>query len=333
MSCRYIPFLLLLIFSACDNPQQETSSDDTADVPRDSLTLDEVDQRITTGDSTATNFFKRAKFHFNGGDLQSAADDIIQAIARDSTQIEYFYLLSDIQLNAFQSRRALQSLQKAVSLEPTNRKSLLKLMELQILLKQYIPAIGTSQQLLTMDPQDDQVFFLRGLLFKEQNEDSLAIVNLQRTVDLNPDMTDAFIMLGDLHEKKSSPLAGGYYRNAMHSDPDNLNALHAYAFYLQNHGEMDEALDIYDRMITIDPNSPAPLINSAVLYMEKDSFGKSIDLLERAESLDSTFALTPFYLGKCLTELGDKKEAKAAFGRALELDPEFTEAQKALNNL
>lgn len=324
--------LTCAFISCSETPSNKSQS--SPSVETDELTLEKIDALLANGaNASADLYFERAKLSFNSGNLQGSAQDILKAIALDSTQVEYFHFLSDVQLNAFQSRRALESLNKAVSLEPNNRQSLLKLMELQILLKQYIPAVATSQKLLSMDPQDDQVFFLRGLLFKEQNADSLAIINLQRTADLNPEMTDAFIMLGDLHEKQSSPLAKGYYENALRADPENINALHAYAFYLQNHDDTEKALEIYDRMIDLNTAGPAPLVNSAVIHMDGGNFEKAKGLLVQAEALDSTFALTPFYLGECLSKMGETDEAKKAFQRSLDIDPEFRDAQRALKSL
>ncbi len=241
--------------------------------------------------------------------------------------------MSDIQLNVLQSRNALKSLEKAVQLDPENRASLLKLLELQILLRQYIPAISTSQRLLVIDPQDSETFFLRGIIFKEQGMDSLAIVNFQRTVDLNSDMTEAFIMLGDLHEKQSSPLAAGYYENAVKSDPENISALFTQAFYLQNHDKKSEAIDIYARMMQIDPSFVPAYVNSAILLMEKDSVALAQDQLMTALELDTTFLLTHYYLGECALALGDKEMARKRFEKALELDPEYSDAKKALKKL
>ncbi|MDX1684558.1 MAG: tetratricopeptide repeat protein [Saprospiraceae bacterium] len=329
----YTGSAILMIMISCGG--NEDSANTSTEVTQDSSsqTLETIDTRIMAGDSSADLFFQRAQLYFKDKELDKAARDIITAIRKDSSKVEYFYFLSDVQLNALQSRRALKSLEKAVALDPQNRTSLLKLMELQILLKRYVPALSTSQRLLTLDQQDHEVFFLRGLLFKEQNNDSLAIVNLQRAVDLDPEMTSAFIILGDLHEKKSSPLAEGYYRNAVRSGPEDFNALHAYAFYLQNHGKPEKALEQYSTMMRIDSTSPAPYLNSAVILMESGDHEGAIPHLNTTIERDSTFTLAYYYLGQCLREEGNISGARSAFEKAIELDPRYTEAKEELKAL
>lgn len=328
----YTAVVMAILCFSCDSDKNDVSSESI--VATDSIqTIEDLQLKMMAGDSSADIFFQRSQLYFKNGNLQGAADDIMSALRRDTHRVEFYHHLSDIQLNAYQSKPALESLQKAVSLDPQNRTSLLKLMELQILLKQYIPAVSTSQRLLTIDPQDYQVFFLRGLLFKEGGDDSLAIVNLQRCVDLNSKMTDAFIMLGDLHEKQSNPLAEGYYKNAVQSDPENMNAKHAYAFYLQNHNQPEKALDIYNEMIEMEDDSPAAYVNSALLYMDQDSFEKARDLLLQAKEIDTSFVVTRYYLGECYKALGDKSAARKSYEQAIKIDPEFVEAREALKDL
>ena len=324
--------ILILVFTACSCQQEKKEeageSENDAEVTIESLTT-----QINAGGLSPTVFFERAQLYFEQGDIQASADDALRAISLDSNRVEFYHLLSDIQLNALQSRNALKSLEKAVRLEPENRFSLLKLLELQILLRQYIPAISTSQRLLVIDPQDSETFFLRGIIFKEQGLDSLAIVNFQRTVDLNSDMTEAFIMLGDLHEKQSSPLAEGYYQNAVNSDPENISALFTQAFYFQNHDKKSEAIDIYARMMQIDSSFVPAYVNSAILLMEKDSVAQAESQLLKALEFDTTFLLTHYYLGECAVSKGDREMARKRFEKALQLDPEYSDAIQALKKL
>ena len=324
--------ILFLAFLNWSCQQERKEGAEGAEVASE-VTIETLTTQIEAGGISPNVFFERAKLYFEQGNLQASADDALRAISLDSNRVDFYHLLSDIQLNVLQSRNALKSLEKAVRLEPENRFSLLKLLELQILLRQYIPAISTSQRLLVIDPQDSETFFLRGIIFKEQGLDSLAIVNFQRTVDLNSDMTEAFIMLGDLHEKQSSPLAEGYYQNAVSSDPDNISALFTQAFYYQNHDKKSEAIDIYARMMEIDPSFVPAYVNSAILLMERDSMTLAESQLMQALKLDSTFLLTHYYLGECAVSMGDKETARQRFEKALELDPEYSDAKQALKKL
>lgn len=329
---RILPGLsLLILLIACADSSSSNNDEDTS--ATQSETIASITQSIESGALYPDLFFKRAQLYFQNGDLDNAASDIMAALHKDSLNVEYLYFLSDLQLNGMQSRKALETLERAVQIEPQNRTSLLKLFELQILLRQYIPAISTSQRLLVLDPQDQEAFFLRGLVFKEEGADSLAIVNFQRSVDLDPDMTDAFILLGDLHEKKSDPLAKGYYQNAVSSAPEDINALFALAYYLQNHNEAVQALSLYDRMIVVDPSYAPAFVNKGIILLGLDSLSSAQSAFENAIKIDSTFLLSRYYLAQCFEQSGNIDAAKQTLKEVLVLDPEFSEAQQALKQL
>lgn len=331
MSRSFLTILvaLLAFLTACEESVQQSDKDQAISEE----TIESLTAKIEAGGLSPRIFFERSKLYFAIGELQASADDILKAISLDSTRVEFYHHLSDIQLNALQSGNALKSLEQAVRLDPANRVSLLKLLELQILLRQYVPAVGTSQRLLVLDPQDSEAFFLRGILFKEQGMDSLAIVNFQRSVDINSDMTEAFIMLGDLHEKSGSEFAGGYYANAVRADSNDMNALFSLAFYQQNHGQEGQALGIYKRMILLDRTFVPAYVNGGILFLAQDSVAQAQSWLREGLSMDSSFVLTHYYLGQCAEKMGLPEQARKHYENALEIDPDYSDARRALGTL
>lgn len=325
MLCCHI-LSAFLLFQACGEKSTENKGEEKP-------TVESLSQKMDRFGGTADDYHLRAKLWLEKGDLQKAADDITNALQQDSNRVEFFHTLSDIQLNGYRSREALKTLEYAANRYPENRLTLLKLLETQILLRQYMPALNTSQLLLLQDPQDHEAFFLRGLMFKEQGLDSLAIVNLQRAVDLDQSLTSGFIILGDLHERMSDPLAEGYYQNAVKSDPDNINALHALAFYQQNHDKTEEAIDHYNRIIELDSTFQPAYVNRGILLLEKDSLNAARYDLEQSLKLDSTFVIALYYMGLAEKELGNQQSASDYWNKALEIDPEYNAPKEALQNL
>jgi len=267
----------------------------------------------------------------NGYD--NAIVDTETALAIDSSQMDYYLLLSNIYLNYYKSREALEALDRALAIDNEHRPTLLALLELQISLRQYPRALGTSQLLLKTDAQDPKTFFLRGILFKEQNIDSLAIVNFQRAVDLDPGMTDGFILLGDLHEKKSDPLAKRYYENAVKSDETNVNAWHALAYYQQNHEEKEAALDGYKKIISLDSTYSAAFVNLGILQMDKGSIDDAIIQFQKAIGSDTKFATAHYFLGLCFEEKGEGRKAFKSYEKAVKIDPDYMDAVNAFRRL
>jgi len=319
--------LIILVLSSCQNEQTAEKSEDSKP------TLENLDQKIDRFGGSADDYHQRARLYLEKGELQKAADDITEALKQDSTKVDYFHTMSDIQLNGYRSRDALKTLEYAANKYPENRLTLLKLFETQVLLRQYMPALNTSQLLLLLDPQDHEAFFLRGLMFKEQGLDSLAVVNLQRAVDLDQSLTNGFILLGDLHERISSPLAEGYYQNAVNSDPENTNALHALAFHQQNHQKIEEAISNYDKIIEQDSSFQPAFVNKGILLLEKNELDEAKQNLEASLQLDSSFVIALYYLGLAEKQLGNQESARSYWKKALEIDPSYDAPKSALKEL
>ncbi|MBK8888346.1 MAG: hypothetical protein IPN46_18150 [Saprospiraceae bacterium] len=55
-----------------------------------------------------------------------------------------------------------------------------------------------------------------------------------------------------MYEEKKDPKALKYYESAVLSNPNSMEAIHAKAFYLQNHGGVNQAKDLYRKIIITD---------------------------------------------------------------------------------
>ncbi len=320
-------FLLLLGVVVLSNCKKDTAGQSG------SSEKDPLEARIQADPENPDLYIERAKEHFLNASYDNAILDIERAVRIDSTNVTYYHLLSDVFINYYQSRKALKTLEKALSLEPKNLQTLVKYGEMQVLLKQYPQALLTSQRILSLDPQNEEAFFIRGLLFKEQGRDTLAITNFQRCVDLNPDNTDAFLILGDLHEKQGSPLSEQYYKNAVNSNPESIQAQHAMAYHYQNHEKTDQALVIYDRIKGLDKQYMPAYANKGILYLEMDSLESAITEFRAATAIDTSFAEGYYYIANCYKKMGDIPKARENYKQALAIDPKYQEAEEELNSL
>ena len=95
-----------------------------------------------------------------------------------------------------------------------------------------------------------------------------------------------------------------------------------------------EALDsaaVYCRKAQrFDPFDPAPCRHLAVVRARQGRPGDALRELEGAVSLDSADVWTWIQLGKIRAQLGEEKQARAAWAQALVLDPVNTVAQSLL---
>lgn len=278
-------------------------------------------------------YYKRGQAFYDREAYDQAIQDLASLLKLDSTHLKAHHLLADVYLDDYQSARALQTLQRATYLYPDSIHTRLKLSEFQLILKQYDAALNTLAEIMNIRPGDPEALFMLGMVYRDQGKTDLAIGAFQSAVERNPDMSEAWVILGDLMDRTQNPLAEQYFDNAVRVAPDNVAAWHAKAYFLQNKDRFDEALGIYQHIHSLDAQYPEAYLNSAILYLYLDSLDAALKEVTILQQIDPANPAAWFYRGKALQFKGMKDEAKAAFEQALRLDPDYGQAKDALEEL
>jgi len=95
------------------------------------------------------------------------------------------------------------------------------------------------------------------------------------------------------------------FRRAIDLDPNNANAHHWYATYLNNMRRFDEALRQIDRAQALDPNSSSILADKGRLLWLAGRRAESLQLLKQVESAEPNFFSPHVYLKNAYLDLGD----------------------------
>lgn len=123
---------------------------------------------------------------------------------------------------------------------------------------------------------------------------------------------------------------------ALALDPDHPGALDLKANALAELGELEDAAQVLDRLIELEPKSPLHLVAAADVRIrgaddDRDLLEDALALLDRAHALargDAELAPEIALLeGLALNQLGENAEALRAFDRVLAADPEHPEAR------
>lgn len=97
-------------------------------------------------------------------------------------------------------------------------------------------------------------------------------------------------------------------------------------------GDRAKARENYEESLRINPNQAKALLGKGILLDQQgDAQQAVLDFARAAEIQPSPQAF--FLLGRTLARLGRNAEARAAFENALKLQPDFADAQAALNSL
>ncbi len=108
----------------------------------------------------------------------------------------------------------------------------------------------------------------------------------------------------------------------LESEPENVAALSARASALRKLKRFDEALAVADAAIRVAPNDPEGYAARAMALSEVGRAEEQLDMLETARRLGAASADFYHAQANALAEFGDLTEARAAFERAVALDPD-----------
>ncbi len=330
---HYLSFLLLLVWAvACKN--EPTHSDDSS-TPSEmgktgNPTIDNISEKIKKHPDDVSLYVARAQAFYRLEGYDEAILDMNHAIKMDTTQYEYFLFLSDILLDYNRSKDAIRVVNAAVHRFPDNTKCLLKQAEIYYMLKQYQQSTAALNALLLRDNQNAQAFFLFGQNFKELGDTTRAIKSYQQAVDLDPDIIDAWINLGNLWSDKGPSIARKYYETAISIDTTNVYALNSYALFLGNQDKLQQSIDVYKKIARIDPQFSDGFFNAGIMYLTMDSVKQANRQFDLAVKTNPTFAKAYYYRGYTFERMDVLDKAKANYEQALKFDPNLQRAKDAL---
>ncbi len=327
--------MLVLHLTACgdgtpNDPSADPAAASTTSTEDPKTLLGQLDQAIEQEPLNGDLYYQRAKLYYDRESFDEAIADMAQAIQIDSVNADFHHLLADIFLDYYKSRQALMTMERAARLHPERIPTLLKLSEFQHILRQHDASFKTLDQILKLDPQNAEAYFMMGLNLREIDKENRAIDAFQTAVEIDPDLKDAWVLLGDLFSKQDNPIALRYYDNAILLDSTSIDYIYAKANYLHQRGELSEASELYRKILRLDPQNADAYYNMGLVYMEQDSLQRGAEHFELATQTDPLFVKAYFYRGLAAEEMGDLAAAKGFYEQTLKLQPDFERARDAL---
>lgn len=318
MNIRIYFILFLFAFTSCkEDPKTEKTLD-----PFQKLT-----EMIADNPVNDAYRYQRAQMLYEAGKYDEAIEDMRVAILRDSMNVNYYHLLADIFLDGNNSSKSLLTMKKAGALFPDSVTTQLKLAETQYILKQYGEAILTLNEITRKQPQNAEAYFMLGLVFREMKDEGRAINAFQAATEFDSKLVDAWILLGNIFEGRKEKIAERYYRTAIAVDPEGVAAHHNLAFYLQNNGNVPEALEIYKQINLFAPRYGDAYLNAGALYLETKQNDLALEQFEILNSIDPKDAKAHYYKALAYKAMGDLAKMKVSAQNAVNLNPNFEEAK------
>lgn len=148
------------------------------------------------------------------------------------------------------------------------------------------------------------------------------------------DNIDHLIDQGDEEMQKGDfQKALAIYSEANYKTPNNTEVIFKMGFALVEQERYDEAIEAFYSALRLDDNNPAIYQALASAYRKSGDLEKAKYNLDAALLINDTNPITYYNYGNLLVDMQNTEDAKEMYNKALELNPEFTEAKEELEKL
>lgn len=327
--------MLIALMGSCD--QNTTARLDDGGNTGESVIdpFDSINTQIKANPNDATLYFERAKVHYGLRDLSSSLSDVGRALRLDSTNHEFYILLSDLKLLNKESRESRDALLKAHKIAPRNTDILVKLGELYMVVGDADASFKYLNLALKEDVYLAAAYRLKGFNYKYLGDTINAVSSFQTAVEQDPNDYDAYMQLGLLHAEGGKELALDYFNNAIRISPASAEALYAKGLYLQTTDRPREAIKTYEDILSQYEEYFDAWYNIGYIHLE---------MLEKYDSAAYCFNQAIVYgpknyypavynRGLSKERSGKLREAEADYREALKMNPQYDLAALGLSRV
>ncbi len=332
-SIHFLTLSLFFLIACQNNTDKQREGAASAIQLTGNETIDKLTAEIAVNDTESELYFLRGKTYYEAESYDEAINDLKKAIALDSNNINYLHLLADAYLDYYKSMEALDIMYRAQKLYPDRIPTLLKLSEFQLILKRNRQSLKTLDKILQIDPRNPEAFFMLGMNLKETGDTVKAINAFQTAVENEPNLIDAWLMLGNLYDELGNPLAIRFFDNALLVDSSNMEARLGKATHYHKSGKLEQALDAYRAIIKKNPLFADAYYNMGLVFLEQEKLEESFSHFNMATETNPAFARALFYKGLIRESQGNMPEAKDYYQQALNINPSDQEASYALQRV
>ncbi len=333
-----IPTLLVLFFASCENgntvddiPNTTIATDTT--LTEEERAFKEINELLKTDVNNTGLYLRRARLYQKYGDFNAAVNDLNRAIKIDSLIPEFYLLKAELLKSQDKFKEAKEVLDKCMYVDNDNVQARVELGWLALYTYNHKQALDYADAALKRDMYNAEAYYLKGMIFLDKKDTALAKSSFKTAVEQENDYYSAYIQLGLLYFYDESNISEGYFKNALRIDPKSLEALYSIAYYYQERGEYEKAMEHYQKSIDIQPYRE-PYFNMGYIYHEYlQEYEKAIEYYTKAINVEPRYLDAYFNRGLCYELMKNNVKAKADFQKVLEFNPTHTNAAKALERV
>ena len=297
-----------------DNQQVEASAADAVD---DTLDVD--------------GYINRARWYLANQKVGNAIRDINSALSIDGKNVDALLVLADIYYALGDQDNILLTLNKATEIDPMDSRPVVKLAELSFLQGNTNMANAYIDKALELKSINPQAYYMRGVICLSKNDTVQALKQFMKSRNQDDSFFDPVIQIANIYAAQRNPIAQDYYNLAIEMEPDNYSTYYDLAMYLQDNGNPEKALEIYDTLDVRMPGNYQILFNKGyVNLVYLNEYDKAIEEFDKALEVNPKSVDALLNKGVAYEQKGNYSQAKSIYLQILKGNPNYQLAIDAL---
>ena len=248
-----------------------------------------------------------------------------QAIALDPEYAQAHNNLATIYALQNNYQQALTHYAKAVNAEPDFSAAHFNLGLLLLRNNQLAAAKTQFNNVIALNPEHTEAQFYLGVLNLEDNLLDEAEQCFHKVLEQDKEQVEALTNLGVIALKREqSQLAVDYFSKALALDNEHIDARNNLASTFMHHDRFENALMHYDVLLNKDPNNIEYLYNSGVAQMALGHLNEAIIMFERVLSIQKNHGPSLNNMAAIYLKMDQRETAREYLKQALAVNPQDT---------
>jgi tetratricopeptide (TPR) repeat protein len=235
--------------------------------------------------------------YIQSGRLREAVTDAEETLKQNPDDLNarrllariYTRLIGDAQQNRIDEnmvKKAIEQFQKITEKDPKDAESWLMLGRLQKVAQNSVEAVKDYKKALEIDPNNEDAMTGLAMVYADLGDNKAAADLLRKSAEKNPSPRSLAALASAYEQMKEYAMAAETLRRALDQQSGNPELKHALAQDLLLSEQLDDALSLYNELVSDDPKDEQSYLRISQIYREKHDFAKAHEAAEKAKELD-----------------------------------------------
>lgn len=325
----FLALACILMLASCN---ESGNKDNKQSKENQQVATDDVNVVADTLD--VNSYINRARWYLANQQVGNAIRDINSALSIDGKNVDALLVLADIYYALGDQDNILLTLNKASEIAPLDSRPIIKLAELSFLQGNSNMANAYLDKALELNSINPQAYYMRGIICMSKNDTVQALKQFMKARSQDDTFIDPVLQIANIYSAQRNTMARDFYALALQMEPDNLGTYYDLAMFLQDNGNPEKALEIYDTLDVRMPGNYQVLFNKGyvnLVYLL--DYDKAIEEFDKALEINPKSVDALLNKGVAYEQKGNYKKAKSIYLQILKDNPNYQLAIDALHRM